>query len=150
MDNKPTKLDEFKIIGISVRTSNLNAQSQQDIGALWSLFMKDHLIEKIPCKVKEHIYCVFTDYENDQNGAYTTVIGCPVKTLDEIPPGFIGITIPTCNYLVYKSQGKIPDCVLTTWKHIWSAKIDRKYIADFDVYIDHQTGMEVYTYVSVN
>ncbi|HZV12359.1 MAG TPA: effector binding domain-containing protein, partial [Candidatus Kapabacteria bacterium] len=32
-------LDEFNIIGISVRTTNQNGQSQKDIGELWEKFM---------------------------------------------------------------------------------------------------------------
>ena len=76
--------------------------------------------------------------------------GCAVKTLDEIPASFAGITIPETKYLVYKSVGGLPDSGLKVWEHIWQSEIDRKYVSDFDLCIQSQNGTQVNTYVSVN
>jgi predicted transcriptional regulator YdeE len=150
MSNSTITLDEFKIIGISVRTANLNAQSREDIGKLWEAFMKDNLFEKIPNKVNSNIYCVYTEYQSDSNGEYTAVIGCSVKSFQDIPAGFVGKTIPQTKYIHYKSVGELPDSVIMTWNHIWKSDIERKYISDFDVYIQNPNGTEVDTYVSIN
>jgi predicted transcriptional regulator YdeE len=145
-------LTEFQIIGIAVRTTNQNGKSQNDIGALWGKFMSENIFEKIPDKQSADIYCVYTDYESDFNGAYTTILGCKVNSLANIPEGFIGKNIPTTEYRLYISKGKIPDAVVVTWMHIWQSGVKRKYQADFDVYgpkSQDQENAEVSTYLSV-
>lgn len=152
MKNEIKKLPEFKIIGISVRTTNQNGKSQKDIGELWGKFMGQNIIEQIPNKINFDIYCLYTDYESDFNGAYTTILGCKVNSLDNIPKGFIGKTFPELKYNLYKSEGKLPECVINTWIKIWESKIDRKYTVDFDVYgkdAQNPENAKVETYVSV-
>ncbi|PSR54683.1 AraC family transcriptional regulator [Adhaeribacter arboris] len=143
----------FYIIGISVRTTNQNGQAQADIGELWGRFLSQNLISQIPNKESNVIYCVYTDYESDYQGPYTTILGCRVSSLEAIPPGFTGITIPAATYQVYTSQGKLPECVGQTWNYIWQNAQNRKYSADFDVYDSQSQTPEsatVKTYLSVN
>ena len=148
---KTVKLASFKIIGIAIRTSNENGKSQQEIGELWGNFMSKSLIDKIPNKESNSIYCLYTDYESDHNGAYTTILGCCVSSLDEIPEGFIGREFTEARYQLYISKGKLPECVGETWLKIWESKIDRRYLCDFDVYIyKAEKPVEVETYVSIN
>lgn len=145
-------LEKFYVVGISLRTTNQNNQSQKDIGELWGRFMKENIGSKIKNKLSEDTYCVYTDYESDANGKYTTVLGYKVKSLDSIPAGMTDITIPACKYQVYTSKGKLPDCVVSTWMNIWKTNIARKYASDFDVYgakAADQNNAEVETYLSV-
>jgi predicted transcriptional regulator YdeE len=148
-----TELKEFKIIGISVRTSNTNNQALKDIGELFGKFMGQNISEMIPNKLTDDIYCVYTEYESDFKGPYTTIIGCKVSSLNDIPAGFIGRTIPESRYQVYKSTGKLSISLGKTWEDIWSSELNRKYAVDFDIYgekaKDFENG-EVETYVSVN
>src|SRR6476646_8170492 len=127
-------LEAFHLIGIAVRTTNENGQSQKDIGLLWERFFKENIAAQIPTKESDAVYCVYTNYESDANGAYTTLLGCKVTALQTIPEGLTGIIIPGTTYQVYTSVGKLPDSVLATWRHIWQAPINRSYLADFDVY----------------
>jgi predicted transcriptional regulator YdeE len=140
------KLDEMTIIGISTRTTNKDGQARHDIGALWSRFMEDNFIEKIPGKESQDIYCVYSDYESDFNGPYTTVLGCRVEKIDEVPEGLTMIKIPTCSYHVYESSGEMPKALVDTWTYIWNSETERSYIADFDVY-SHEPVIK--TYVSI-
>jgi len=106
----------------------------------------------IPNKENSDIYCIYTNYENDFNGLYTTILGCKVNSFDNLPNDFFNITIPSTKYQVYKSIGKLPDCVVTTWSAIWQSNINRKYVADFDVYgqkAHNKENAEVHTYVSI-
>jgi predicted transcriptional regulator YdeE len=41
-------LDEFNVIGISVRTSNKDGNARKDIGGLWKRFMSEGLMNNIP------------------------------------------------------------------------------------------------------
>jgi predicted transcriptional regulator YdeE len=145
-------LGPFYVIGIVVRTSNRNGQSQKDIGNLWQRFYSEQVIDRIPDKVSNDVYCIYTDYESDANGDYTTMLGCKVCSLNNVPKGMSGIVIPEAAYRLYRSIGKLPDSVLGTWMHIWEAQVQRKYAADFDVYgaaAQNADNAEVETYLSV-
>jgi predicted transcriptional regulator YdeE len=140
----------FFLLGISTRTSNANGQSAKDIGELWGRFMDDGVLQQAEDRVSDDIYCVYTDYESDHNGAYTTVLGCKVNSLDHIPAGLTGLNVAPASYLKYTAKGKLPDCVAETWQHIWNSSIDREYKADFDVYSAkawNQEDAEVEVYV---
>ena len=146
-------MDAFKIMGISTRTINKNGQAQTDINNLWNTWFTDNIASRIPNKISEDIYNMYTDYESDENGYYTTILGYVVTSLDSIPEGLVGKEIPKLKYKEFISKGKLPDCVIDTWKHIWNLKYDRSYSADFDVY--HYNNMnpenaEVKTYLSIN
>jgi predicted transcriptional regulator YdeE len=127
-------LDAFTIIGISVRTTNKDGQSANDIGQLWQQFIGENLVARIPGKLSSEIYCIYTDYESDFTGAYTTYIGCRVDPAAAVPEGFVRKDIPQANYQRIESRGKLPDCVAESWMAIWQSEIDRAYLADFDVY----------------
>ena len=145
-------LEQFSVIGIAIRTTNQDGQSQKDIGQLWQNFFQNNILDQIPNKVSSDIYCIYTDYESDANGAYTTLLGCKVSSLDNIPDGMVGKNIPETAYRLYKSSGKIPEAVLNTWFHIWQSLINRLYLADFDVYGQKSAdpnNAEVETYLSV-
>lgn len=145
-------LEQFSVIGIAVKTTNQDGQAQNDIGGLWQRFFNDSISNQIPNKVSDDIYCIYTNYESDVNGAYTTILGCKVASLENIPEGFTGKTIPKATFQLYKSIGKLPDSVLATWGHIWQTPIERKYLADFDVYgprSQDPNNAEVETYLSI-
>ena len=148
-----TELDGFFVIGISVRTTNANGKSLKDISELFGRFMSQNLIQRIPNKISNDIYCVYTEYESDFNAPYTTLIGCKVSSTEDIPEGFIGKIIPASKYEVYKSTGNLSESLGKTWESIWSSEIDRRYSADFDIYgersMDFSNG-ELESYVSVN
>jgi predicted transcriptional regulator YdeE len=142
----------FFLVGISVRTTNAGGQSAKDIGELWGRFMGDKVLQKITNRVNDDLYCVYTDYETDQNGFYTTVLGCRVKNLDNIPVGLISLIVAPGSYFKYTAKGKLPDCVAQTWQQIWNSSIDRKYTADFDLYsakAQNPVDAEVDVYVGV-
>lgn len=145
--------DPFPVIGLAVRTTNENGQSQKDIGLLWERFFKENILAQIPVKESNVLYCVYTDYESDATGAYTTLLGCKVTSLQTIPEGLTGITIPRTTYQVYTAVGKLPDVVLKTWQHLWQSPINRSYTADFDVYgekAQDPSHAEVETWLSVH
>ena len=136
-------LPEFYIAGITIRTSNQNGQSQQDIGALWARFMGEGLIQKIAGRLSDDIYSVYTDYESDHNGAYTVVLGCRVDASHTQPPDFTCITIPPGKYEVNTVEGEMPASIMKAWQQIWDKTTNRKYTADFEVY-GAEKGVKIY------
>jgi predicted transcriptional regulator YdeE len=134
MEYESIELEEFSIIAISTRTINWGSQSLKDMGELWNNFLNNNLIEKIPNKISNDIYCLYTDYESDYKGYYTAILGCKVSSLESIPDGFIGKQFPKLKYQKIISQGKIPESIFKTWQNIWQSDIKRAYKADFEVY----------------
>ena len=132
--NKVT-IKPFKIIGISVRTTNENGQSAKDIGALWNTFIAEGILDKIPNKIDNTIYSIYTDYESDYIKPYTTILGCKVSSIEEIPTGMIAQTFDGGNYTKYVSKGDLTKGVVyEEWLKIWNSNLKRAYTADFEVY----------------
>jgi predicted transcriptional regulator YdeE len=129
------QINTFNIIGISVRTTNENMQSTKDIPALWDKFMKEEIIGKIPNKMDDTVYCIYTDYEKDHTKPYTTILGCKVKNLDNIPNGMIGKSISEANYASFTAKGNVKNgSVFNEWIKIWNANLPRTFTSDFEVY----------------
>ncbi|WP_373514516.1 GyrI-like domain-containing protein [Persicitalea sp.] len=132
---KTQTIQEFKVIGIAIRTTNENGQAAQDIPALWNKFMSESIADKIPNKTGNEVYCIYTDYEHDHTKPYTTVLGCPVATLENIPKGMMGKAFAMGEYVTYVAKGNIMEgMVIGTWHEIWNSDLPRKFTADFEVY----------------
>jgi len=129
-------MENFKIIGISTETTNQNNQAAADLAALWQRFYAEEIFNKIPNKESEDVYAVYTDYESDYTGKYTTIIGQRVTSLGNIPDGFVGREIKNEKLLRYKAKGEMPNAIVETWQEIWATDIAlyRTYNADFEVY----------------
>lgn len=135
---KTTKIEPFFIVGISVRTTNENGRSMVDIGQLWQKFLSENIAAQIPNKVDETVYSVYTDYESDHTKPYTTILGCRVKSLDNIHKGLVGKHIEEGNYTVFTASGKVSEgFVGQAWMNIWNAPVARLFTSDFEVY-DHR------------
>lgn len=128
-------IETFYVVGIAVRTTNENERSGQDIPQLWNQFFTEGIADKIPGKVDDTMYCVYTDYEKDHTQPYTTVLGYKVENLDTVPHGLTGIKIEKGNYKKFIAKGDpFTGAVLNEWKKIWNSGIERSYSADFEVY----------------
>lgn len=146
-------IQKFYVIGISIRTTNENNQAAQDIPELWNKFMTESVIEKIPNKVENAIYCIYSEYEKDHTKPYTTILGCRVENLSNIPAEMTGLTIEEASYNKYTVKGNIlQGLVFEAWTKIWNSNIDRMFTADFEVY-DERTqnpeNAEVDIYIAV-
>lgn len=153
MVSREIKLKAFSIAGITIRTTNEEQKTITDIGTLFARFFSENIIEKIPSRLSDDIYCVYTDYESDYTGEYSVIIGCKIKDGDTVDKSLIVKKIHDSKYIEYKSSGELHAAVSKTWTEIWNSKeISRAYQADFDIYgqeaIDPQNAT-IYTYLSV-
>lgn len=127
--------NELIIVGIEVRTTNENGKSAKDIPALWCQFMEENVMKEIPNKLNETIYALYTDYESDHLKPYTTIIGCQVTSLDNIPDHLTVKIIPSANYLKFIAKGDLTkEAVINVWRYIWDLKIKRAYTTDIEIY----------------
>lgn len=135
----------FKIIGISIESTNEGGKSIEDMGKLWAKFYADRISEKIPNKASEEIYSIFTDYESDYTGKYRVIIGHKVNSLENMPNGLVGREFEGGKYIKLIAKGEMPNAIVDTWKKIWedNDKLNRRYTADFEVYgAKSQNGAE--------
>ncbi|WP_375558628.1 GyrI-like domain-containing protein [Bernardetia sp. OM2101] len=129
------KIEAFDVIGISVCTTNENEQAAKDIPALWEKFMSESITEKIPNKISNDVYCIYTEYESDHTKPYTTILGCKVKSLEKIPDGMISKKIATTDYQKFIAKGNLQEgTVYNKWLEIWNKDLDRKFTSDFEIY----------------
>lgn len=132
---KKTQVQPFKIIGIAIRTTNKNNQGAKDIGELFNRFLSDNKMIEIPNRLSDEIYSVYTDYETDHTGYYTTLLGCKVSSLSNIPDGMVGRFIDGGLYSLFIAKGDLTTGVVAEkWREIWSSGIKRAYTADFEIY----------------
>lgn len=106
---------------------------------------------KIKNRLNHDLLCVYTDYEGDFTKPYRYIVGCEVKNLSEIPPGYFGKEISPSSYALFTAEGEFPQSMLKAWNAIWSSKVDRAYTADFEVYaadFNPQNNPEVKIYIA--
>lgn len=148
-------IQEKKIIGMTMRTTNANGQSANDIELLWQKFWKDETIHQLKQKINNDIYAVYTNYETDFTGYYDTIVGYEVSSLAVIPEGLVGIVIGGGEFAEFVSKGKMPEAVFNTWLGIWGDQefnSKRAYLADFTVHGEKYSDgpeAEVETFISV-
>ena len=130
-------MDIKKIIGVSIRTTNKNGQAYADLGQLWSKFFENS--ERIPNKLSNDIYAIYTDYETDYTGKYTAIVGYEVASFELIPDGFVGKEIGGGTYIKFIAKGEMPNAIAQTWQEIWEKEeeLNRRYTTDFEVHTEH-------------
>lgn len=137
-------LDPLKLVGIKVRTSNkevLSEGSSNKIARTVGRYFGEHLFEKIEARVMPGTtYSVYTEYENDFNGAYTYFIGEAVLDFDNVGEGFSTLNTSSQKYIKFTTDpGPMPDVCINMWKAIWGMSATelggvRAYKADFEIY----------------
>ncbi|MEM9075773.1 MAG: GyrI-like domain-containing protein [Bacteroidota bacterium] len=135
-----TKKGELTIVGIAIRTSNAPGKGEKDIPQLWERFSTENVLSRIPNKMDQTIYAIYTDYEGDHSMPYTLVIGCNVFSLDNIPEDLTVKIVPASNYAQFTAKGDLTkDAVINTWMEIWNTNLDRAYTTDIEIYGEKAT-----------
>lgn len=141
---KPVKVEEqkaFSVIGLAVRTNNkAEATGQGEIPKLWQRFMQESTADKIPNRADQDLLAVYTDYESDQTGEYTYLVGSRVTSTTNVPAGLTLKEIPAGKYAIVQSdKGALPVIMPKIWQQIWSLSPQdlggqRAFEADYEVY----------------
>ncbi len=129
------KMEPFRVIGISVRTTNENNQAATEIADLWGKFMHENILEAIPNKLDSTVYSIYTDYESDHTKPYNVILGCKVENLDKIPDGMVGKFIDGGSYMKLSSKGNLAEgLIINKWVEIWGMDLNRAFTADYEVF----------------
>jgi len=147
------KIKPFNIIGISIRTTNENGQASKEIAELWQKFMSENIVSKIPNKIGNDVYSLYTEYESDHTKPYTTILGCKVENLDNIPNGMVGNSFTGGNYIKTSAKGDLMQgMIVNHWAKIFDMDLERIYSVDFEIFgekAQNPSDAEVDFYVSV-
>lgn len=130
--NRPA--DTF-VLGLSVRTSK--AEARHDIPALWDKLFREGWLERLPPAEDGAIHAVYTDYESDETGPYTMVLGVSVTRDVRVPAGLRRVAIPAGEHAVLRVEGDPEEVVFRTWEYVctgFEGRARRRYSADFERY----------------
>lgn len=131
---KTTKIEPFKVIGISKRTTNQGGEASKDIPALWNRFMQENVSAQIPNKVGAEMLALYCNYEGDHNAPYDVILGCKVSSTEEVPAGMVAHTYEGGVCAEYTAKGDLMTTVVDVWHQVWSGLDNRSYTTDFEVY----------------
>ena len=143
MEKTQIKLNAIKLVGISVRTSNMLEMEPDTakIALTASKYFSQTLSAQISNRANPGVtYCSYTNYENNETEEYTYFIGEEVDSFENIEKGFATLTIPFQTYMKFTvGPGIMPNVCMNAWKEIWQMEEEdfsgkRAYIADFEVY----------------
>lgn len=150
---RTVKIEPFNIIGIAIRTTNENAQASKDIAELWGRFMSEGIQAKIPNKVDNDIFSLYTNYESDHTKPYTAILGCKVENLDNIPNGMVGKSFEGGTYFKTSTKGDLTQgLIVNHWAKIFEMDLARSFDADFEIFgekAQNPSNAEVDFYVGV-
>jgi predicted transcriptional regulator YdeE len=129
------RIEPFKLIGISIRTTNENGQAVKEIAELWNKFISENILSLIPNKIENTIYSMYTDYVGDHTQPYTAMLGCKVETLNLIPDGMTGKSFNGGIYTKSTVKGDLmKGLIVNHWLKIYEMNLSRTFIADFEVF----------------
>lgn len=94
------------LTGVHVRTTNAEeAGPNRRLPQLWETYFQSQITSRTSTINSHLIYALYTDYESDASGAYTTLIGHEVagdKSQDE--DKFHTVQVPASKYLVFTTE----------------------------------------------
>lgn len=131
----------FYVVGLARRTNNARELAGQgEIAMVWQEFSDKHLSDKITHTLGDDLLAVYTDYEGDQNGDYTFLVGKKVSDLSDLPAGLTGRHVPSGRYAMLTTQrGPLSLVVPKLWQRIWTMSPfalggKRAFEADYELY----------------
>lgn len=141
------------VIGMSLRTNNERESHPEtaSIPIMWRNFFEYNVMAGIPQQLDPMtVYGVYFDYESDNTGDYTLLIGLQSGATEK-PAGLNLIEIQEGKYLVFKVSEASPAGIKETWAAIEghfaeTDAYDRAYTTDFEIY---QGQSDISIYISV-
>ena len=148
MEYEIVKLEENRVKGIGIRTTNENGQSIKEIGQTWQQLFSEGIYQQIQNKVNYKTIGLYTDYEGDYTKPYQFIAGVEVNEEEEQ----ITKVIPEGIYAKFVIQGDMQRVVGEAWSKIWTMNLKRKYSCDFEEYQNNGEDMqnqEIHIYIAL-
>jgi len=151
MDYEIVFLDEMKVAGPIIRTTNENGKSMIDQPGFWSSYFENNITAMINNKINPaEIMGVYLDYENDYTKPFSFMIAYKVEKFIGIQEGIVTKIIPSGKYARFVGKGKDNmEKVANTWRRIWESDIERRYNVDFELYNLNDPDSDVVIYIGI-
>lgn len=151
MNYELVQLEEKKVAGIRIRTSNDNPNMGTNIGLAWKRFFEEGIYNSIDHKKNNKTIGLYTNYENGDKGEYDLMVCCEVENNSDLPESVQSEIIPSGKYAKFILHGHVQKAVEEFWMKLWNMGLDRKYSCDFEEY-QYCTNMEdaeIHIYISL-
>jgi predicted transcriptional regulator YdeE len=141
---------DFLAAGIKVRTTHrIEAVAQTaKIPALWRKYSADQVGDQIPDPVGDSdVLVVYSDFDHDDSGPYSVLIGRRVTTLEHTPTGMAGVWRLPGRYLRFETAGRPFEYPAEAWQEIrrffaLSHDYERVFEADYEIH--NSDGVAIY------
>lgn len=126
------------VVGIALRTHN--GEAFQTIPPLWGRFAQSGLAERLPHRLSDDVYAVYTHFQNagvDNSGWYTLMIGhaVPGDAPDLPAEGLTHVVAPASLRAVFPVETGRFDLVGPAWQAVWQrTDLQKTTLADFEHY----------------
>lgn len=131
---------KFSVAGLAARTDNeLEMTENGQIRKLWRNFFEGSF-QTGGDAVDDGVYAVYTEYESDENGDYTFVLGRRIPEQAEVRADLTTVKIREGRYAVFTAdEGPAAAVVPALWKRIWSMSKEelggqRAFQTDYEVH----------------
>ena len=112
--------ETMHFIGLTAKTNMAMEDSLGIISQLWGKAMQQGIMMVIPNKVSNNMYGLYYNYDFGEAQSFTVMVACQVSSLDSIPNGMAGYSIPASRFAVFTTpKGNMIQVVKDGWKHIW-------------------------------
>ncbi len=121
-----------RIVGIATRAP---VGDSAPITALWTRFFQQGL----PQRLAGGIYCVYSEYDDGDSGAYSVLVGCEVSTEVTLPKGLAEQWIAPGAYHLIDASGELPGSIVEGWRSVRDLPFKRTFRTDFEEYLPDNT-----------
>ncbi|MBN9177382.1 MAG: GyrI-like domain-containing protein [Microbacterium sp.] len=128
------------IIGHLARTTNAAEADPQraQLGALWGRVLADDALLNLAARADARLYAALFDYDSDESGAYTQVVGVGVDAAADLPPHYAAVHLAEAPREAYPASGEMPAALIAAWGRVWAdtaaGALRRAFTCDIEVH----------------
>jgi predicted transcriptional regulator YdeE len=113
----------FSAVGLACRCDNMAQNCQGDlVSELWSRYFDDRLLQQtvVPHRIDRGEFVgVFYDFETDEKGPCSLLIGQRVFDIEDVPQGMMWVKVPSRKYAVFTREIGARDDLAQAWDQAW-------------------------------
>lgn len=142
-----TSSSTFFVIGLVTRTTNSAEEdpSTAQIPGLWERALRNPHIAG-----RSEMIAVLTDYESDESGSYTQVVGFRASADDIISEGCVLVRVPDETRACVHRDGNDGDAIISAWQQIWKetsqGRLKRLFTTDYEIH--SPSGIDIHVSAS--
>ncbi len=123
---------EFKVVGIEIKTNVQECIDNNPHPKLWGDFMER--VGEIKNRVGEIYYGVSKEISK-QECSFTSMACVEVSSLEDIPEGMVGKTVPASKYAVFEHKGKVED-LTKTYERLYEKDMPKTGLKQKDIWLE--------------